>query len=333
MKQYNVLVLTDHTNHSKENSIYALLRAMRKHPTTRSVAVATRANKANSDFFQQQPNAELMVSPVMEDFSFTSDGAYYQQDLQPAALADYDLIWLRMPPPLSASFLEFIDETFADQFVINHPKGILKAGSKEFLKQFPDLCPPTKICQSKADIIEFKNRFPVVLKPFREYGGRGIVKIDGDKVWLGKEEMRFDDFMKNLADDDIQYLGVKFLKNVGQGDKRIVVVNGKVMGASLRLPPEDSWICNVAMGGSAQPSDVEPAEYNIVESINPVLSEMGIVMYGVDTLVGDHGKRVLSEINSSSIGGLPQIAAMQNLPLVEEAIDLIWSYYLKNKKE
>jgi len=333
MKQYKVLVLTDHTNHSKENSIYGLLRAMRKHPTTQSVVVATRANKANANFFQEKSNAKLMVSTVTEDFYYTEDGSHYQQNLEPAALASYDLIWLRMPPPLSASFLEFIDQTFADQFVINHPKGILKAGSKEFLKQFPELCPPAKICQSKADIIEFKNRFPIVLKPFREYGGRGIVKIDGDRVWLGNEEITFDDFIENLENDDIQYLGVKFLKNVGQGDKRIVVVNGKVMGASLRLPPKDSWICNVAMGGSAQQSDVEPEEYNIVESINPVLSEMGIVMYGVDTLVGDDGKRVLSEINSTSIGGLPQIAAMQNLPLVEEAIDLIWSYFLKNEKQ
>jgi len=56
-------------------------------------------------------------------------------------------------------------------------------------------------------------------------------------------------------------------------------------------------------------------------------------MYGVDTLVGDDGKRVLSEINTTSIGGLPQIAAMNNLPLVERAIDLIWEFYNDKKKQ
>jgi len=85
------------------------------------------------------------------------------------------------------------------------------------------------------------------------------------------------------------------------------------------------------MGGSSNLAEVEAEERRIVEAINPILSKMGIVMYGLDTLVGDDGKRVLSEINTTSIGGLPQIAALKKLPLVEEAIDLIWSYFLKNK--
>ena len=114
---------------------------------------------------------------------------------------------------------------------------------------------------------------------------------------------------------------MKYLKNVKQGDKRIVVVNGEILGASLRLPAENSWLCNVAMGGSSNVAQVEKEEEEIIQLINPTLSDKGIVMYGVDTLVSDDGKRVLSEINTTSIGGLPQIAAMNNLPLVEQAID------------
>ena len=70
----------------------------------------------------------------------------------------------------------------------------------------------------------------------------------------------------------------------------------------------------------------------IIEMINPVLSKMGIVMYGVDTLVGDDGRRVLSEINTTSIGGLPQIANFRREPLVDEAMDLIWQYFVKHKE-
>jgi len=142
----------------------------------------------------------------------------------------------------------------------------------------------------------------------------------------------FEEFAASYVENPIDYLAVKFLENVKQGDKRIVVVNGEILGASLRLPAENSWLCNVAMGGSSNMAEVESEEEEIIRLINPTLSDMGIVMYGVDTLVGDDGKRVLSEINTTSIGGLPQIAAMRNEPLVERAIDLIWEYYNEKKK-
>ena len=98
------------------------------------------------------------------------------------------------------------------------------------------------------------------------------------------------------------------------------------MGASLRLPKEGSWICNVAMGGKDQFAEVDQDEKKIVEGINPTLSKMGIVMYGIDTLVDDNGKRILSEINTTSIGGLPQIAEQTGRPLVKKAVVLIWQY-------
>jgi len=270
---------------------------------------------------------------VGADFAFDENGKFLQQDLTKTSLKEYDVIWLRMPPPLSKSFLDFLIKKFPKQFIINNPKGIYETGSKAFLANFVDLCPPMKICKTVEDIIDFKNQFPIVLKPFREYGGRGIVRIDGDKVWEGKTEMSFEDFKNKTGNKKLEYLGVQFLKNVSKGDKRIVVVNGKIMGASLRLPAKDSWICNVSMGGSSNHAEVDEDEIRIVERINPTLSKIGIVMYGVDTLVGDNGKRILSEINTTSIGGLPQIARMLGKPLVEEAADLIWNYLIERSKK
>ncbi len=332
MKQYKVLILTDHTNHSSQNSLYSLATAMLQHELSQQVDIASRANLDNSAFFKGQDPSKIQVRTIDAHFKFTANGASLSTDLKSANPADYDLIWLRLPPPLSKDFLDFIQAQFQSQVVINNPSAIYETGSKEFLIRFPELCPPLKICRTVADIISFKNQFPIVLKPFREYGGKGIVKIDGNKAWLGPQQLDLADFLKDLENQEFQYLGVKYLKNVGQGDKRIVVVNGKILGASLRLPPEDSWICNVAMGGSSHISEPEEAEKEIIKAIDPVLSKMGIVMYGVDTLVGDDGKRVLSEINTTSIGGLPQIAALKKRPLVEEAIDLIWNYFLAKKQ-
>lgn len=326
MKKYNLLVLTDHSNHSAENSLYTLVQAMQQHPLCAKVDVATRGIAANDSFFKGQQSEEIGVLEVGEKFAFDENRNWLTKR---ETLGSYDLIWLRMPPPLSVEFANFLEQNLPNQFIFNHPKGILETGSKEFLLNFPDFSPPMKICRSVEDIVAFKNQFPIVLKPFRAYGGKGIVRIDKERIWNGKEELDFESFIQQIEGTDIAYLGVKFLKNVGQGDKRIVVVNGKIMGASLRLPAKDSWLCNVAMGGSSNHATVEKEECEIVEQINPSLSKAGIVMYGVDTLVGDDGKRVLSEINTTSIGGLPQIAKMEGKPLVEEAIDLIFQYITK----
>jgi len=331
MEKYQVLVLTDHSNHSKENSLYSLISTMLKHQLTSKIDIASRVNKENKSFFNSNEKADLFVSQVSKDFKFTENGVHLSTNLKLASLKDYDLIWLRMPPPLSKTFLDFLGKTFKNQVVINNPNGIYQTGTKAFLENFQAFCPPLKICKTKADIIKFKNRFPIVLKPLREYGGKGIIRVDGNKVWAGKKILAFKDFIHQLDNGTLPMLGVKFLKNVTEGDKRVVVVNGQIMGASLRLPAKGSWLCNVSMGGSSNLAEVEAEERRIVEAINPILSKMGIVMYGLDTLVGDDGKRVLSEINTTSIGGLPQIAALKKLPLVEEAIDLIWSYFLKNK--
>ncbi len=332
MKKYKVLILTDHTNHGKENSVYPISNTLLKHPLTNRVDIATRGILENDNFFKYLKPEKIWATEVNEKFGFSENGLLFKQNMKKVNLSDYDLIWLRLPPPVDKSFLSFLDIEYSDHFIINAPSGIYETGSKAFLMKFRELCAPMRICNSIEDIIQLKKRFPIVLKPFHEYGGKGIIRIDGEKVWYGKEQMTFSELIANLEKRKIEYLGVKYLKNVVQGDKRIVVIDGKIMGASLRLPSNDSWICNIAMGGTSHITDINEEENKIIKVVNPVLSKMGIVMYGIDTLVDDNGKRVLSEINTTSIGGLPQIALLKKLPLIEEAIDLIWSYFIKNQK-
>lgn len=333
MKQFKLLILTDHSGHSKENSLYALAKEMAAHQYSFKVDVASRAIKENDGFFLEQNKdlEQIIVTNVDDNFSFSEGGSYFLTHSEKANLSDYDLIWLRMPPPLTPSFLNFLEDRFTNKMIVNSPKGIYETGSKAFLVNFAEYCPPMKICKSVEDIIEFKEKFPIVLKPFQEYGGKGIVKIKGNRVWEGNKEMSFHQFLEKIARNSIEYLAVKFLKNVSKGDKRIIVVNGEILGASLRLPPKDSWICNVSMGGESHHTEVDEEEIRMIKAINPILSERGVVMYGVDTLVGDDGKRVLSEINTTSIGGLPQMARFTGKPLVKEATDLIWNYYMDKK--
>ncbi len=326
MKKYKVLILTDHTQHSQENSLYALAKTMQQHPFCEQLDVATRANSINKLFFESKGSKSLYVTTVQDDFSFHPEGYYLNRNLHRERVWEYDIIWLRLPPPLSLTFLDYLTISFPDQIIVNDPKGIYETGSKAFLMKFPDLCPPMQLCHSVENILSFKKQFPIVLKPFRAYGGRGIVKIDGDMAWIGKQAIPFIDFVNSLAGQPIEYLGVQYLKNVSQGDKRIIVINGEIMGASLRLPAKDSWLCNVSQGGTDQLATVDAQERLIVEQVNPTLLDMGIVMYGIDTLVGNDGQRILSEINTTSIGGLPQMARQTGKPLVQEGVEFIWQY-------
>ncbi len=328
-----VLILTDHTNHSSENSLYDLSVKMLAHSNTKSIDIASRGNKINSEFFNSNQQSKLWATRINQEFKYEGENHPLSKDFIQVNLTSYDLIWLRLPPPINTRFLDHLDEIFSNAVIINNPKGITQTGSKAFLINFPNISPPMKICYTLKDIIEFKKSFPIVLKPFREYGGRGIVKISNDLVISGTANWSFDEFAKTYNENPVEYLAVKYLKNVTKGDKRIVVVNGEILGASLRMPANDSWLCNVSMGGSSHFAEVKPEEVEIIKIINPKLAQLGIVMYGVDTLVNDDGKRILSEINTTSIGGLPQIAKKRNEPLVEKAIDLIWKYFNDKKKE
>ena len=327
MNKRKVIILTDHTNHSSENSLYDLSVKMLAHFKTESIDIVSRGNSENNEFFSSIADSKLWATRIDENFAYSSEDHPLLKDLQQVDITTYDLVWLRLPPPLSSDFLNYLHHVFSNSVIINNPKFIHETGSKKFLVNFPTISPPMKICTSIGEINEFRKLFPIVLKPFNEYGGKGIVKIENEVVSSGVKTCSFDEFADHYKQHPIDYLAVKYLKNVSQGDKRIVVVNGQILGASLRLPAENSWLCNVSMGGSSNRAEVEPEEEAIVKIVNPLLSELGIVMYGIDTLVNDEGKRVLSEINTTSIGGLPQIAAMRNEPLVEKAIDLIWDFY------
>jgi len=327
-----VLVLTDHSNHSSENSLYELSRELFSHKAMDKVDVASRKNIENRPFFSCQKVTEIYTTTVDSSFHFDSTNHPLERNIKQHLISEYDFVWLRLPPPLSKEFLDYLEITFPSTVIINRPQAIYETGSKAFLMNFEEVCPPMKICESLDDILDFSRVFPIVIKPFREYGGKGILKIDGNQVSNSKAHFTIEEFSNIYNNAPDKYLAVKYLKNVKKGDKRIVVINGEIMGASLRLPPEDSWICNVSMGGTSNFAEVSPEEIEIVNTINPLLSAKGIVMYGVDTLVDDNNRRILSEINTTSIGGLPQIAKLSSKPMVEIGVDLIVKYVLNKEK-
>jgi glutathione synthase len=332
MKKYNMLVLTDHLAHSDSNSVYELSEALRRHPSMGRLHLASRSNEANRRFFYDFTSTELEVWSPRRKISYERGRTGLTQRTKKVDARFYDVIWLRLPRPIPQGFFSFLTAHIDERRIINRPSGIVEAGSKAFLINFPELCPPIKYCRQIEDIWTFHEQFPIVLKPVENYGGRGVLKVQRGQVYEGQRHLSFREALpileKQLSEGG--YLAMKFMKNVHQGDKRIVVVNGEIVGSALRLPPKGGWICNSSQGGDARSSEADERERWMVDNLNQALLPRGIAMYGIDTLVGDDGLRILSEVNTLSIGGVKQMAALSGRPLVQKSADLLMEYIQGN---
>jgi glutathione synthase len=328
MIKYKILVLTDHSEHSVENSIYAILHEMVGHEKCGRIDLVSRGIIENKAFFENRDASNIFGICIDHEFKYSQDSSYYKRGLSKLNLDDYDIIFMRLPRPISDNWLEWLGEVAKDKVFINNPHGIIKTSNKKYLLNFPDLCPDMMLCNSKEDVLKMSRKYPIVLKPLKEYGGKGIVKIVENIVDVGDKVMDLETYLetvnKELTTDG--FLAMKFLKNVSQGDKRILVVGGQIMASSLRLPAEGSWLCNVAQGGKSVKAEVTNEEIKIVKGLTPKLIKEGVLIFGADTLEDDEGKRILSEVNTLSIGGFPQAQKQSGKPIIKMTIDKIFDY-------
>ena len=318
MNKYSILILTDDTTHSRHNSMYLIANALYKDPRCNSLFIASRSNKKNTPFFQSK-TATIFAHQQEQVISFGQ--GFFKGKTTQKELSFFDVIIMRVPRPLSDSFLEHLNRSHPLGVFINDPIGIKESSNKLFLLQIPELCPPMQHCTKEQDVIQFSMKFPIVLKPLKSYGGKGIVKIEKNTVYDGSTTFPLNEYL-HMIQEELEtdgMLAMKFLKNVHHGDKRIIVANGNLLATSLRLPAVGSWLCNVAQGGTSQKTDISPEEKVLIKTLNKRLVKIRVVLYGIDTLVNDHGQRVISEINTMSVGGLAP-AKEESDPLIDKKL-------------
>ena len=325
--KYNLLILTDHSTHTASNSLYALAKALRQNERCGQAWICSRGIRANDNFFSGKDTFKIYASKVNPDLAFSSDHNVHLEQVEEIDPTQIDLVVIRMPQPLNIDFFSKLETCFPKSCIVNHPRGILETSSKGFLVNLQSLCPPMQLCHSPAEAIQLSHDHEIVLKPMYSYGGRGMIRLSTEYCWKENDRHPVSLAAEILGRATYPMLAMRFLKNVVMGDKRIVVANKKILGASLRYPAEGQWICNVAAGGHAE--HVEPGEDELrIEAIlTPLLYDKGIILYGFDTLVNDDGRRVLSEINTLSIGGLMPMEKRSGRKIVKEAANGIWDYF------
>ena len=321
-----VLVLTDHARHTAANSLYVLARALARR--CREVRVASRGTPGNAAFFACAPQNALHAVRVGDDFAFAAAGGAFASA---GGGVDTPLDWpdavvLRVPHPVPAGWFEFLPRAFPGRPIANNPSGIAATTSKAWLLNVRELCAPIALCRSPDEVIAFAKTRDAVLKPLDGYGGAGVLRVCGGWVEVpqpsGPTRIALADWPRHpLARSP--YLAMQYLSRVDEGDKRIVVAGDQTLGAVLRVPAQGEWLCNVSRGGRAEAAEVSFAERRMVEVLAPRMRALGVVIFGIDTLVGDDGERVLSEVNTMSVGGFNDLPDIGDRSAADIAADEI----------
>ena len=231
-------------------------------------------------------------------------------------LSTLNVVLLRQDPPFDMAYVtttHMLERVHPKTLVVNNPAEVRNAPEKIFVTHFPELMPPTLITRDRAEIEAFRDEFgEIVMKPLYGHGGATVFKT-------GKDDPNFGslfDLFSNLFREPWVVQG--FIKEVSEGDKRIILIDGKAAGAVNRVPAAGDLRANMVRGGAARPTDLSKKELEICEAIGPELSRRGLLLVGIDVI---HGK--LTEINVTAPTGVRAIKKLGGPDLAAQLFDAI----------
>jgi glutathione synthase len=243
---------------------------------------------------------------------------YELGETQVGVLNDFASVWMRKDPPFDMRFffathlLSLIDESRC--FVMNRPKGLREANEKLYALRFPEQIPQTLVT---ADM-------PLLKAFMEEHGGEMIVKpldgCGGSGVFYVNTQDRNTNAILEAATDNGRTLvmGQRYLPEIRQGDKRIIVLNGEPLGAVLRVPLERETRGNIHVGGQCVKTDVTERDREICAALAPLLQQDGLYFVGLD-VIGNY----LTEVNVTSPTGIQEINALNGVRLEARVIDFV----------
>ena len=215
-------------------------------------------------------------------------------------LAETDVVLLRQDPPFDMAYItttHLLERIHPKTLVVNNPASVRNAPEKLMVMNFPDLMPPTLVTRDRAAIEAFREREgDIVMKPLYGNGGAAVFKLTRIDPNFGS---LFDLFSVTFREP---WVCQRFLPEVVEGDKRIILVDGVAAGAINRVPQPGDIRSNLVRGGAAKPTDLSAREQEICARIGPVLKELGLLFTGIDVIHGN-----LTEINVTSPTGLRAI--------------------------
>ena len=231
-------------------------------------------------------------------------------------LVNTDVILMRQDPPFDMSYItatHLLEKIHPQTLVVNDPASVRNAPEKIFVTQFEGVLPPTLISSDIKEMKAFREEHKdIIVKPLYGNGGAGVFHLKPDDENLTVVHELFSQFYREPM------IVQKYLPEVRKGDKRIILIDGKPVGAINRVPQEGESRSNMHVGGQALKTGLTKREEEICEIIGPSLKEQGLIFVGID-VIGDF----MTEINVTSPTGLQEINRYDDVKLEADIWDCI----------
>jgi glutathione synthase len=233
---------------------------------------------------------------------------------QPLDLAAVDVVLLRQDPPFDMGYItttHILERLPKNVLVVNDPYWVRNSPEKIFVTEFPDLMPPTLITSDADAIRAFRAEHgEIVVKPLYGNGGAGVFRVQPQDENLNTIMEFFAAFVREPL------MVQRYVPQVRQGDKRIILVDGEAVGAINRVPAHGEARSNMHVGGRPEKTILTPREREICNRIGPELKRRGMIFTGID-VIGDF----LTEINVTSPTGIWEIRRFDGTDIAA----LIWN--------
>jgi glutathione synthase len=264
------------------------------------------------------------VLGFVRDIELTGDAQHWfraaQQapDERPQPLREVDAVLMRKDPPFDPEYIyatHLLGQAEREGArVFNKPAALRDHPEKLAILEFPQFIAPTLVTRDAADVKRFHAEHQdIILKPLDGMGGAGIFRVGADGLNLGS-------ITETLNQGGAQTLMVqKYLPQITQGDKRVLVIAGVPVPFALARIPQGSEIRgNLAAGGKGVAQPLTARDREIAETLGPKLAARGLLLVGLD-IIGDS----LTEINVTSPTCFAEITQQTGFPVAKTFIDAL----------
>ncbi|HIN21207.1 MAG TPA: glutathione synthase [Rhodospirillales bacterium] len=223
-------------------------------------------------------------------------------------LGQLDVVLMRQDPPFDMGYItttHLLEHIHPQTLVVNDPAEVRNAPEKLYVTRFPNLMPPTLISSDAEQIAAFRAEHKdIILKPLYGNGGAGVFHVTPEDENLSALLEMFTEFYREPI------IAQKYLAEVRDGDRRIILIDGEAAGVINRIPAEGEARANMHVGAEPVKCVLSPRDREICDAIGPDLKARGLIFVGIDVIGG-----YLTEINVTSPTGIQEINRFDGVKL------------------
>ena len=215
-------------------------------------------------------------------------------------LSSFDVVLMRQDPPFNMAYItatHILEKIDTQTLILNNPFYVRNAPEKIFVTEFSQFMPDTLITRNTSEIMKFKKiNKNIIIKPLYGNGGEGV-------FYVKENDTNFNVILENfLNSHEEQFIVQNYIPEVKKGDKRIILIDGEVVGAINRIPARNENRSNMHVGGKPIKTSLNKNDKLICETISPHLKNKGLFFVGID-VIGNY----LTEINVTSPTGIREM--------------------------